>query len=332
MKLFTIIIPSSIILILLFMSQSAANPIHSGFTQIKGQYEQSKFILKVWYPTETTPQDVSLGYFKMKIAQSAAIQKGKHGLVILSHGDGGSDLGHRNLGLYLSKQGYIVVSFMHPHNNYMQNSYSRTTENWIHRPKHIKTALDMMEQSEFKSSIDPNRIFIIGFSAGAYTATAVIGGKVDVTNIKKHCMKDGQADAEFCRPAKNVKNPSWPREIPIFQEKDNRIKAAVILAPMGVLFYGDNMLDDIRIPVLLIGGEKDDVLPRKFHAEYIARNIKQATYEVMPGAGHYSFITPFPPQLKGMVDGADVDPKGFDRHAFQKKLEKRILKFLDAQR
>lgn len=49
----------------------------------------------------------------------------------------------------------------------------------------------------------------------------------------------------------------------------------------------------------------------------------------MPGAGHYSFITPFPSQLEGLVDGADTDPKGFDRHAFQKKLEVRILQFLN---
>jgi len=90
------------------------------------------------------------------------------------------------------------------------------------------------------------------------------------------------------------------------------------------------MLSDINMPVLVIGAEKDTVLPRKFHAEYIAKNIKGALYEVMPGAGHYSFITPFPPQLEGRVDGADEDPEGFDRHAFQKKLEQRILQFLKA--
>jgi len=137
----------------------------------------------------------------MKVASNADIQKRKHGLIILSHGDGGSDLGHRNLGLFLSKHGYIVVSFMHPNNNYRQNSYSRTTENWIHRPKHVKAALDMITQSKFKPFINPDNVSIIGFSAGGYTATAVIGGKVDVTNIKKHCIQNGQADAEFCRPA-----------------------------------------------------------------------------------------------------------------------------------
>lgn len=151
--------------------------------------------------------------------------------------------------------------------------------------------------------------------------------------LRNTVKEDGQHDAEFCRPGiSNTPNKDirWPTAKGFIQEKDERIKSAVILAPIGVLFYGQDMLSDINMPVLVIGAEKDTVLPRKFHAEYIAKNIKGAIYEVMPGAGHYSFITPFPKQLEGLVDGADNDPEGFNRQAFQNKLETRILKFLNA--
>lgn len=254
---------SLIILLPIFLGQCLAETFNSGFAEISDKYEQDKLTLKVWYPTQATPKNVSLGYFQMKVARNAEIAQGKHGLIIISHGDGGSDLGHRNFGLYLSKHGYIVVSIMHPNNNYKQNNHSRTTENWIYRPKHVKAVLNIIEQSKFKPFINPDKVSMIGFSAGAYTATAIIGGKVDVSNIKKHCTQNEKEDAEFCRPNKlNVEQ----RLIDIFQQKDDRIKSAVILAPMGVLFYGQNMLDDIHVPVLLISAEKDDVLPRKFHA------------------------------------------------------------------
>lgn len=189
MKNYKIIICHLFTFLILASNSSLAQESHTGFTELSGTYHNDSLILKVWYPTEATPEDISLGYFKMNVARKTETKSGQHGLVIISHGDGGSDFGHRNLGLFLSKHGYIVASFMHPHNNYKQNDYSRKVENWIHRPKHIKAALDIIEQSRFNPFIDKKKVSIIGFSAGGYTAAAVIGGKADVTNIEKHCKR-----------------------------------------------------------------------------------------------------------------------------------------------
>jgi pimeloyl-ACP methyl ester carboxylesterase len=44
-------------------------------------------------------------------------------------------------------------------------------------------------------------------------------------------------------------------------------------------------LQDVRTPVHLWQGELDVLVPRS-HGEYLARNIREATFELVPGAGH----------------------------------------------
>ena len=325
--------------LLLLVSLSFLNVLHaqeifSGFSGITGTYNDSDLTLKIWYPTNEPSTSVSLGYFDMVASKNAEISAGKYGLVIISHGDGSSDLNHRNIGLHLSKHGYIVAAIMHPHNNYKQNNHSRKTENWVNRPQHISKSLDLIEQSQFQPYVDNSRISIVGYSAGAYTAIASIGGKADISNIEEYCSENAENDPEFC--GNGLLNSlrtffQQPSPAEVIHLNDTRIDSAVVLAPMGVQFYGSGMLDDISVPVLLLGAEFDDVLPRKYHAEYLANNIKSAIYEVIPGAGHYSFITPFPKQLLGRVGDADKDPPGFDREGFMEKLEDRILTFLNIQ-
>lgn len=345
MKLFRTILVASSVFTLSFsgVSQAAPQEAYTGFTDMTGTYNGKPMGIKIWYPTDTPSRMTGFGYFKMLVAQDAPIKKGMYGLAIVSHGDGGSDLGHRNIGLLLSRHGYIVVSVMHPNNNYRQNTHSRVTENWINRPKHISTALDMIEKSQFNPYVDKNKVVMIGYSAGAYTAVASIGGKADTANIAKHCSKNAKTDVDFCRtvvgddqglPGSLLGTSRLPKvdnhPPVIIHNKEKRFKASIVMAPMAVQFYGQGTLDDIDIPVLLLSAEKDEVLPRPFHAEYIAKNLKGAIYEVMPGAGHYAFITPFPPELEGQVEGADEDPPGFDRTAFQRELDARILKFLNS--
>ncbi len=98
---------------------------------------------------------------------------------------------------------------------------------------------------------------------------------------------------------------------------------------MGVQNYGPEMLDVIDISALLLGAEFDDVLSIKYHTEYLAHNNKAATYEVVPWASNYSFITPFTIRLRGRVGYSDKDPPGFDREIFMPILENRILRFLE---
>lgn len=76
----------------------------------------------VWYPTEVDPISSKFGSYEMLVAQEAEIATGEYGLVVISHGWGGSHLGHQSIAQYLAANGYIVASLLHPNNNYSDNS------------------------------------------------------------------------------------------------------------------------------------------------------------------------------------------------------------------
>lgn len=78
-------------------------------------------------------------------------------------------------------------------------------------------------------------------------------------------------------------------------------------------------------------GEHDGATPAA-HARLVADQVPdpaQVTYEVVAGAGHYAFLTPFPPEMKRADFPPSADPPGFDRAAFHARLEIDVREFLD---
>jgi len=66
------------------------------------------FPVALVYPTKTSSENVSFGPFELKLAIGASIAtraKGKFPLVIISHGSGGTNLGHRSIAFALVKKG-----------------------------------------------------------------------------------------------------------------------------------------------------------------------------------------------------------------------------------
>ena len=121
----------------------------------------------IWYPTLEKAQKIKLGPFNLEVAKNAQIEDGRYSLVVISHGSQGSHLGHRDTAEYLAKRGFIVVSVLHPKNNYLDDSAGRTIENWINRPRHISTVLDsILTEGDLSKYINKDEIAVIGHSAG----------------------------------------------------------------------------------------------------------------------------------------------------------------------
>jgi predicted dienelactone hydrolase len=93
---------------------------------------------------------------------------------------------------------------------------------------------------------------------------------------------------------------------------DPRIKAAVLIAPVGA-FFEDSALAAIRIPLRIYVPAKDTVLTPKFHGERVAAAQPSAAVERMQNAGHFSLMSPL--MLSVEIRGAAIneDPVGFDR-------------------
>lgn len=309
-----------------------------GIRQFSINYPPTKSEIKgiLWYPTLDKSQKIKVGPFDLDVTKNAEIKDGKYGLIVISHGSQGSHLGHRDTAVYLAKRGFIVVSVLHPKNNYLDDSAGRTVENWINRPRHISTALDsILTEGDIERYINKDAIAIIGHSAGGYTAVSLIGGVPDTANISRHCQEHID-DTELCgghgfiSRIKGIFSLSDSKDEHIIKDThDRRIKAAVLLAPLGVLFKDEQALVNIKVPILMYRGEKDDVLRYPYHAESINQKLNiKPEYIVVENAGHYSFLSPFPDGIKQRVGVVAKDPNGFDRVEFHLQMNQKIFRFL----
>jgi len=117
--------------------------------------------------------------------------------------------------------------------------------------------------------------------------------------------------------------------VPIPDSRDARIKAAIAMAPPGVLL-DQVSLSKVGVPARIYAAELDAVVPSRYHAEPLRQTIKPTPeFVLVRGAGHYSFVEPFPDAVKQQVGEAATDPPGFDRAVFQEQLRREILEFLD---
>ena len=71
----------------------------------------------LWYPAKVPNGVVRLGPFEFPGARDAEPAAGQFGLVVLSHGSGSTDLGHRDTAIALAKAGFIAAAPQHPRNN-----------------------------------------------------------------------------------------------------------------------------------------------------------------------------------------------------------------------
>ena len=305
-----------------------------GFRQmtIQDPFSKEPFPVSIWYPTAMKAKIAMVGPYEMEIAPGAPVAEGKFGLIVISHGSGGGSLNHRDLAIYLAAHGYVVAAPEHPKDNYRDMTGVGSYEVWAGRPRQISATIDALLGGQvFGLNINQDRIGVVGHSAGGYTALAVIGGKADMTNLLRHC-KDHPDDAEFCsyggartrQAGSQIPTPTAIPDMP-----DRRIKAAVAMAPVGALF-DELSFERVTIPVRIYCADRDTLLPCRYHAEKIYKSLsREAEYVVLPNAGHFSFIAPFPESIKGQVGEAAQDPDGFNRAAMHAKLNPDILDFFD---
>jgi predicted dienelactone hydrolase len=107
------------------------------------------------------------------------------------------------------------------------------------------------------------------------------------------------------------------------------VGAIVLMAPNAAPF-SDDALARVAVPVRVYGAERDDLTLARYHATRLARTLApQTEYILVSGAGHFSFMTSFPPALKIVAGEAARDPQGFDRDAMHRVMNPEIIDFFD---
>ncbi|MGK3991356.1 alpha/beta fold hydrolase [Sorangium sp. So ce136] len=271
---------------------------------VRDAMKDLSFPVLLMYPTDVPARVVSMGPYSLEVAPDAPLSGGPSPLVVISHGGGGTPLAYRTLASHLARSGYLVAMPEHPGDNRRDQSLSEAVENLENRPRHIRLTLDaLFSDAEIGPHLQPDNVALLGHSMGGYTALAVAGGQ------------------PWTGPGQKIAVTSDPR-----------VKALVLMAPAACWFVPNHALQDVRVPILLLAAEHDRIAPR-WQGQLVLDLVPdraQVTYKIVENAGHFSFLSPFPPPMCSPGFLPATDPPGFDREAFQRQLQEDVRGFLDA--
>jgi predicted dienelactone hydrolase len=273
----------------------------------------------LWYPCAEPPGTMNYGPYVLPVSKDCPLSGERHPLIVVSHGRGGTFLGHHDTAEAFADAGFIVAAINHPGDT--RSDMSRATELsvYVSRPADIKRLIDyMVGASPATPFIDPSRIGLFGFSRGGYTGLAVIGANADWANATAYC---GDSPARGCQQIRNKEFPAGP--IP----HDPRIKAAVVADPLAVFFTAEAVAP-IKVPVQLWASELggDGVFLRDV-APLDVNLLAPHEFHVVRNAGHFAFFL-CQPALTQSAPDLCTDQSGFDRAVFHKEFNAAAAKFL----
>ena len=208
----------------------APGPYPVGVTRLTATYTSSfsgerPITIEVWYPAAASAagQPLEAVFDAVRDAPHAG---GRFPLLVFSHGSGGIRFQSVPYTRHLATHGFIVAAPDHYGNTLGNNTQSLATLAFD-RPRDVSFVLDQLLDAAtvpaiLRGHIDPLHIGITGHSFGGYTSVAVA------------------TDA--------------------FNDRDPRVKASVPLAP-ALFFVTPAILDQARIPFMIMGGTLDTVTP-----------------------------------------------------------------------
>lgn len=282
----------------------------------------------VFYPSsQPVHGTTALGPYDVAATPDAPALPGARPLVVISHGNGGSDLGHHDLAAYLASHGFVVATLNHHGDYFRDTSGVGRIEVLAGRPIQVKAAISMLlADPRWKTLIDPSRIGVAGFSAGGYTSLMVAGAKPRFVrfiafcdaypNDRDVCGHRAEFEASARRQGKTMEQVLDEMQGQLGRYGDTadpRVKAAFAMAPLSLIF-DERSFADVHIPVYLYYGQNDHVLPPEANARHIQPLIRTlAGVKEIPGADHWVFLPPCSAELAKEIPAMCRDPAGVDR-------------------
>lgn len=306
---------------------ASAGDFAAGFAQrrLTDPVEGGPMAAVVTYPSYQAGGPTQLGPFLVEAQPGVTPAPGRFPLILVSHGTGGSAMGHHDTVTALARAGFIAAAVEHPRDNYRDDSGFGTDLQWAGRSHHMVALLDaLLADATFGPLIDPKRIGIAGHSAGGYTGLTIVGGKPNFTLMAAY--RQAEPNDPLMRRAAAVAEPR--RKPGLEPVADPRVRAAFLMAPALGHLFDHEALAAVNVPLRIYRAEADDVLPNPWHAQRVREMLPTPPeYVVLPGAGHYVFLAPCTAAFAALAPPLCTDPPRVDRQAIHARMNAEMVDF-----
>ncbi|MGJ7606935.1 alpha/beta hydrolase family protein [Variovorax sp. LT1R20] len=314
-------------LAIFFLSATLAQAAGFRIVEIPATAEGPALRGAVWTPCASPAGEIRLERYVVVGVQDCPVAGDRLPLIVLSHGYGGSFLGHHDTAQALADGGFVVAAISHSEDNYqIRGGPNDKVSALATRTTDIGRLIDyMLQQWPAHASLAADRIGFYGFSRGGYTGLVLAGARPDFERLPP---RPGSPCATApASPACAQMGQRFKELLAAPLAHDARIKAAVIADPLSMVFTAEN-LKNVTIPIQLwtsaLGG--DGVTPDSVAA--VRRNLPATPdWHVADKAAHFGFLAPCSaPQLEAKAEICR-DAPGFDRVAFHATFNAEVLRF-----
>lgn len=198
-------------------------------------------------------------------------RSGKTPVIVFSHGLASRPEDFDQIAEHLASYGFVVALPQHPGSDFLQaqaliEGTSRQIfqlNEFIDRPKDISYVIDELERrnaQEFAGRLNLTQVGVGGHSFGGYGALAVAGGTIDWNFLKTECDLDKSSpNTSLLLQCQALR---LPKKDYIF--KDPRVTAVAVANPVNSAIFGIKGLQQVKAPVMIIGGTYDPATPFVF--------------------------------------------------------------------
>jgi len=263
-------------------------------------------------------------------------------LIVMSHGTGGSSLQMLWMAETLVKNGYIVVGVNHHGNTAIETKkYAEGYVLWWERSQDLAVVLALLfENKQWSNMIDQQKVGVVGFSLGGYTAISAIGGITDKALFDRFCRSDKRdstcdAQGEFSEIEKEFAKVKNSDQVKASVEKQSHsfkvdaIKAAFVISPALVQAFTKHSLASISLPTTIVVGSADQVAEPRTNARVAAARIPDANYIEVEKVGHYTFLSECTELGEKILKGLCVDNQGVSRATVHGEVSERAASFFN---
>lgn len=291
------------------------------------------------YPTDAPMQTLRYGPFEIQAAPDAPPRPAAtpRRLVVMSHGTAGSALPDQALASALAEAGFVVAQLLHAGDNYQDASQAGPVA-FRRRPQEVVQLIDALAaHPAWGPRLALDRVGVHGMSAGGVTGLALAGAQWRTLSLVQHCQQHLQQDLGFCfngaltaeqqaarqasyDRARDVPPAYLPPELTRWEggrtppadqpeadpRPDPRVAVVTLAVPVAAIFSAES-LARIRIPVGVLGADRDEVLAPDFHSRHVLRHCGTCTpLGELKGGGHFDVLWPWPPEVATQVAAQQV--------------------------